>query len=415
MSAFTPVATVTQCAILVGGLGTRLGARTQHLPKPLMQCGDRPFLAWLMREMQRYGVEEFLLLAGHLSEEIERAVDGLRAFLPRPARIAISVEPRRAGTGGALHHARHLLQDRFLLCNGDSVFAAPLGPLLARAASTRGHWMMLRRMTETGRYGVVTLGTDDETVQRFAPSDEAGGPGLINAGIYLLERDLVGDLPDECSLEADILPRLAATGMLRAVTGSGWFLDIGVAHDLSRAQHELPAQLRRGALFLDRDGVLNHDHGWVGTRERFEWTPDGRHAVRAACDAGRHVFVVTNQSGIARGLYTEADFSELHRWILDEIQLAGGTIDDLRFCPYHADAAVARYRQESDWRKPAPGMILDLMRAWELDSARCTMIGDQAHDVAAARAAGITGHLTKGGDLLEILATEGVFAQAGAA
>lgn len=410
MSAFTPSATVTQCAILVGGLGTRLGARTQHLPKPLMPCGDRPFLAWLMREMQRYGVDEFLLLAGHLSDEIERAVDAIRAFLPRAARITISVEPQRAGTGGALRVARDQLHERFLLCNGDSVFAAPLGPLLARAAATRGPWMVLRRMAETGRYGVVTLAPDGETVRHFAASDPAGGTGLINAGIYLLERDLVRDLPEQCSLEADILPRLAHDGRLRAVTGAGWFLDIGIPEDLARAQHELPAQLKRGALFLDRDGVLNHDHGWVGTRERFEWTPDGRAAVRAACDAGRHVFVVTNQSGIARGLYTEADFAMLHRWILDEIHLAGGTIDDLRFCPYHADAAVARYRQDSDWRKPAPGMILDLLRAWELDPARCTMIGDQAHDVAAARAAGITGHLTQGGDLLDILATEGICA-----
>ena len=242
MAASPPVATVTQCAILVGGRGTRLGALTQSLPKPLMPCGDRPFLAWLMREMQRYGVDDFLLLAGHLSEEIERAVEGLRRFLPRPARIAISVEPQRAGTGGALHHARHLLHDRFLLCNGDSVFAAPLGPLLARAAERRGHWMMLRRMTETGRYGVVTLAADGEAVQRLAPSDIAGGPGLINAGVYLLERDLLDDLPAECSLEADILPTLARDAKLRAVTGSGWFLDIGIPDDLERAQVELRSE-----------------------------------------------------------------------------------------------------------------------------------------------------------------------------
>ena len=401
MFASTPRATVTQCAILVGGLGTRLGARTARLPKPLMPCGDRPFLAWLMREMQRYGVEEFLLLAGYLSDEIERAADAIRAVLPRPARIAISVEPRRAGTGGALHHARPLLHERFLLCNGDSVFAAPLGPLLARAAATGGHWMMLRHMPDTGRYGVATLAADGETVTRFAPSDRPGGPGLINAGIYLLERGLIADLTAECSLEADILPRLAG---LRAMVGTGWFLDIGVPEDLERAQVELPANLRRPALFLDRDGVLNHDHGWVGTRERFEWTPDGRAAVRAACAAGRHVFVVTNQSGIARGLYTEAEFEALHRWVLDEVQLAGGTIDDLRYCPAHPEAAVERYRRDSDWRKPAPGMILDLIRAWELTPGWCVLIGDQPSDVAAAEAAGIAGHLTRGGDLLDILA-----------
>jgi D,D-heptose 1,7-bisphosphate phosphatase len=404
--AFTPRATVAQCAILVGGLGTRLGAHTASLPKPLMPCGDRPFLAWLMREMQRYGVEEFLLLAGHLSDEIEAAVDGLRRFLPRPVRIAISVEPHRAGTGGALHHARALLHERFFLCNGDSVFDMPLGRMLARAAEIGGHWVALRRTEDTGRSGVVTLEPDGERVAHFAHAAALGHPGLINAGIYLLERDELGDIPAQCSLEADILPRLA----LRGVVGTGWFLDIGVPNDLARAQHELPARLRRPALFLDRDGVLNHDHGWVGTRERYEWTTQARAAVRAACESGRHVFVVTNQSGIARGLYTEEDFLDLHRWILDEVQASGGTIDDLRFCPFHEDAQVARYRKRSEWRKPAPGMILDLVRAWELDPARCVLIGDQPSDVAAAEAAGVVGHLTRGGDLLEILARERIAA-----
>ena len=82
----------------------------------------------------------------------------------------------------------------------------------------------------------------------------------------------------------------------------------------------MPARIRRRALFLDRDGVINHDHGWVGTRERFSFVAGAREAIRAATDAGWHVFVVTNQSGIARGLYDEAQFAALCGWMLDEIR-----------------------------------------------------------------------------------------------
>src|SRR5277367_18421 len=127
--------TVRQCAILVGGLGTRLGALTANTPKPLLPVGERPFLAWLMREFVRFGVEEFVLLTGYLSAQVETRVQALAGLLPREVRIVISEEPERAGTGGAVLYARDRLADRFLLCNGDSLFDCNLARLLADAAA----------------------------------------------------------------------------------------------------------------------------------------------------------------------------------------------------------------------------------------------------------------------------------------
>jgi D,D-heptose 1,7-bisphosphate phosphatase len=226
---------------------------------------------------------------------------------------------------------------------------------------------------------------------------------MINAGIYLFDRRIVDELTPACSLEADIMPRLAARGALRGTVGAGYFRDIGVPEDFARAQQEVPHVLHRRALFLDRDGVVNVDHGWVGTRERFEWGPGAREAIRAATEAGWHVFVVTNQSGVARGHYDEAAVVALHAWMTDEVRRAGGTIDDIRYCPFHEDAVVPAYRRASDWRKPAPGMLLDLMRAWELDPARCVLIGDQPSDMAAAEAAGIAAQRYEGGNLEELV------------
>jgi D-glycero-D-manno-heptose 1,7-bisphosphate phosphatase len=196
------------------------------------------------------------------------------------------------------------------------------------------------------------------------------------------------------------MPRLARAGALRGTVGEGYFRDIGVPEDFARSQTEIPATLRRRALFLDRDGVINVDHGYVGSRDRFEWIPGAREAIVAATRAGWHVFVVTNQSGIARGRYDQAAFHGLMDWIADEVRASGGTIDDLRHCPFHPDATVPAYRAHSDWRKPAPGMLLDLIRVWELDPARCVMIGDQQTDLEAARVAGVHGHLFSRGDLM---------------
>lgn len=405
-------ATVKQCAVLVGGLGTRLGSLTAGTPKPLLPCGDRPFLAWLLRELVRFGVTDILLLTGHLSDQVAAAAAAIEASLPRPARITISSEPFRAGTGGAAFHARERLHERFLLCNGDSLLDCNLANLLSAAAadddSVTGR-MLLRDLPDASRYGVVALDGDRVTGFRERPTPGSSAPGqastagLINAGIYLFRRRLLDALSPNCSLEADVMPKLAAAGALRGTVADGYFRDIGVPDDFARAQTEIPALLHRRALFLDRDGVLNVDHGHVGTRERFEWMPGALDAIRDATQAGWHVFVVTNQSGVARGHYDEDAVRALLDWMADEARRAGGTIDDVRYCPFHEDAQVEAYRRASDWRKPEPGMLLDLIRAWELDPARCVMIGDQPSDMAAASAAGVAGHLFSGGNLLEFV------------
>jgi len=388
--------------VLVGGLGTRLGAATAGTPKPMLTVGDRPFLAWLLREVMRYGMTDVLLLTGHLSGVVQDGLQALRDRLPRPVTLTVSKEPVRAGTGGALFHAREHLHNSFLLLNGDSLFDCDLTPALAgtEEPGVLGR-LMLRRLADASRYGVVE--TSGNRITAFRERPEPGQPGLINGGVYRLDRRIVDRTTAVCSLERDVLPDLARDGSLRGTESDGWFIDIGVPSDLDRAQHELPRRLVRPALFLDRDGVCNVDHGWVGTRERFEWVPGAKAAIRMAHARGWHVFIVTNQAGVARGLYDEAAVQDLHAWMLAEALRAGGTIDDFRYCPFHPEAVVPAYRRISSWRKPAPGMILDLLRAWELDPARCVLVGDQPTDMAAAAAAGVAGHLFPGGDLAEFV------------
>ena len=386
--------------MLVGGLGTRLGTLTANTPKPLLPCGDRPFLAWVLRELSRFGVEEAVLLTGHLGEKVEEALPGILATLPKQMRVTCAREPVQAGTGGALYHARGLLAERFLLCNGDSWLDTNLAHMLAAAASDPAEIvgrMLLRSLPDASRYGVVAL--DGERITGFRERPAPGAPGTINAGVYLLGRAVLDAIAPVCSLERDVLPGLANANRLRGTVADGYFIDIGIPSDFERAQTEIPAKLHRRALFLDRDGVINHDHGYVGHRERFEFVPGAKDAVRRAVDSGWHVFIVTNQSGIARGLYTEEEFAGLMAWVADEMRAAGATIDDLRYSPTHPEAPLEAYRREHHWRKPGPGMLLDLIAHWQLDPARCVMVGDQPTDLAAAEAAGVAGHLFPGGDL----------------
>lgn len=156
---------------------------------------------------------------------------------------------------------------------------------------------------------------------------------------------------------------------------------------------------RRPAAFLDRDGVLIEDTGYPHDPAQVRWVPGSRAAVKRLNEACYYVFVVTNQAGVAQGFYPEAQVAVLHSWMAERLAEAGAHIDAFEHCPHHPNAALPEYRRDCRRRKPAPGMIEDLLAGWPVDTARSFLIGDRPTDLAAAKAAGIAGHLFPGGDL----------------
>jgi len=145
----------------------------------------------------------------------------------------------------------------------------------------------------------------------------------------------------------------------------------------------------RKAAFIDRDGVLNEDRAYVYRIEDFHFIPGAIDALRCLQQAEFLLVLITNQSGIARGLFTEADYHRLDRYIREQLSLSGVNLHDALYCPHLPDGAVAQYRRDCECRKPKPGMLKRAAQDFDIDLSESILVGDRLSDLQAGRAAGV--------------------------
>ena len=221
-------------AILAGGLGTRLRSVVTDRPKVLAPVCGRPYLTYLLDQLAAASVREVVLLTGHRAEQVRDALGDIHAGL----RLIYSAEPAPLGTGGALRHALpHLSAPTIVLLNGDSYCDVDLEAFARfhRAASA-GVSLVLVRVPDATRFGLVRVGRSGR-VLRFDEKGTSQGPGWVSAGVYLIDRVLVAEVPPRpLSLERDLLPQWVAERRVRGFRCDGRFLDIGTPQSYALAE-----------------------------------------------------------------------------------------------------------------------------------------------------------------------------------
>ncbi len=372
---------IRQAVILAGGKGTRLGAITQSIPKPMLPiAGDRPFLDYLLEMVERHGYQDIILLGGYLGEVLEAAYDGRRIG---DATIRVLRETVPLGTAGALTVARETLDPRFLMMNGDAFFDINLRAL-EQASHRTGAMatLALRSVPDAARYGRVI--EDQGKVVAFLEKDpNRPGPGIINGGIYVLKReilDLVHDLP--CSLEQDVFPALVERGEIRGLRFDGYFLDIGLPETLEQGHRELPNVRARPAAILDRNALVDFAERDSSRPETFQWRKGAVEAIRTLNDRGYYVLVTSHRRG---------DEPRLNAAMQERLAPEGAHVD--RFARVHAIDDVTR--------KPNSNRLFEGM--WPIIGERSFYIGASGDDIEAARSAGFSAHLYDGGDLARLV------------
>lgn len=370
-----------EAIVLAGGFGTRLAHIVSDVPKPMAPVCGRPFLRFILDDLQKKGVERIILATGYKRECIEEFF----GTHYRGMEIVYSPEDTPLGTGGAIKRALSLCREDWVaVLNGDTYFDVDFSTL--DAVKRPGAVLLAaKRMRDFDRYGALEL--DGVTVTAFrekAPCAE----GLINGGVYLLERTALDAIEEDCfSFETAVLEPLAQQGNVLAVESAGYFIDIGVPEDYALAQETMKALAPvNKAAFFDRDGTINVDVHYLHRPEDLQFI-DGMPAfIKKWNDWGYKVIVVTNQAGIARGYYTENEMRALHRYMNERLAEYGSHIDAFYFCPHHPD-----FTGPCHCRKPEPGMIEDAIREFDLDPTQCILFGDQPWDVEAGAQCGVHG------------------------
>ena len=373
-----------ECVVLAGGKGTRLRSVVSDLPKCMAPVAGRPFLAWLLDDLREAGFDHIILSLGYKHEAVEAWV----ATRPDRDSITCVVEEEPLGTGGGVRLAlRQAREDAVFILNGDTFFGVDYPAMKAfHRQSGAQATLALKPLRDFDRYGEVTL--DGEGRITAFREKRPCAEGLINGGVYLLQRDALAEMPERFSLEKDYFEPKAESAGLAGFRSEGYFIDIGIPADYARAQRDFADGAYRSypydALLLDRDGVINvlRPNDYVKNIAEFVFCYGALEALRRLNPCFRRIVIVTNQRGVGRGLMTEADLAEIHDWMLARIREAGGRIDRIYVCTA-VDPADPR-------RKPNPGMAREVRADFpDIDFARSILVGDSASDLEFARRAGI--------------------------
>ncbi len=365
--------------ILTGGKGSRIKQFLRGKPKPMVKFNNKHFLNYLIQFFGKYNFNNIYLLTGYRSSIIFSKYHNKKFnFIP----IKCLNEKKPLGTGGALNSLKKIRKlNDFILVNGDTIFKINPNKLIkSKKKNSIGSIALLKREKKSANnLKLNNLGLKKNQLYLSRVNK------LINGGVYFFSKKILRYIPTKpSSLEDDILPYLINERKLNGIVFKDFFLDIGSLNDLKRSPFLLKKNFEKPAVFLDRDGVLNHDNGYVYKIKDFKLRKNVLKALKFIIKKGYYVFIVTNQAGIGKKKYKLSDFEKLHIFIKNKFSKLNIYFDDVKFSPFHPEAKIKKYRVKSNMRKPGNLMIKQIYRDWDIKHSKSFMIGDKKTDKLAA-------------------------------
>ncbi len=376
---------ITTAIILAGGFGTRLQSVVSDVPKPMATVCGKPFLYWLLRYCNRYGIKEVILSVGYKADIIENYFGN--TFQNISIKYCYEKEP--LGTGGAiLESLKHTSAQEVFVLNGDSFFNINLKDFYFQHTHHKSSLSLaLKDMEKFERYGVVKINSSSRITAFEEKKNTA--KGNINAGVYILNRNLFSNknLSGKFSFEKDLMEKFVSQETISGFIFHDYFIDIGIPEDYEKVNKEFWkfSVDNTWTLFLDRDGVINKkiENDYVRNLSMFEWLPGAKEAICKLSKIFGRIIVVTNQQGVGKGLMTEEDVVTVNNFLSKEVEQSGGKVDAFYFAPH------LKSENHPD-RKPQTGMALRAKNDFpEIDFTKSIIVGDSVSDMEFGKKLGM--------------------------
>ncbi len=366
-------------AVLVGGKGSRLNKITKKTPKPLIKIDKRKFLDHLLIKLAKYKFRNIYLLCSYKKKIFYKFYHNKRIH---KSIIKCIDEGTPKGTGGALYKLKNKVSEKFLVVNGDTFFNINYQNLI-NTNLKKFYTCIGIIKTKSFKYNkkIINLSISKNGTLNFSRKKTY----LMNGGVYLFNKKIFKFIKKgNLSLENDILNKIINKKKAKGIMFKGNFIDIGTPKKLSFIKKN-SNYLKNKTVFLDRDGVINKEFGYILNYKKFKFLKGVKKAIKYINDKNYLVIIITNQAAVGKSLLSEEKLLNIHKKMQHSLwNFNKSYIDDIFYSPYYKDSIIKKFKKNKFDRKPKPGMIFKAIKKWNIDEKNSFFIGDKKSDKLAA-------------------------------
>ena len=364
--------------ILAGGKGSRLKDIIGNYQKCIVKINNRPFLNYILNHFSKYNFDKIYILAGKGSSKVYSLYHNKEFNF---IKVICLKEKKPMGTGGSLYKLKNKI-DNFILVNGDSILDIDVKRFLPRNQNTICKMSLVEKNNYASNKTLSNLNLINKKVVI-----NKNKKNFMNGGIYFFNKKIFKFIQNKkLSLEEEILPNLIKE---KKITGElydkNFFFDIGTKKNFLRSGLFLKKNFSKPAFFLDRDGVINYDYGYVSKFSNFKFRKGVIKGLNFLIKNKYYIFIITNQAGIAKKKFTVDEFKLLHIKLKNYLAKKNIFFDAVSYCPHHKDGKISKYTKNCSFRKPDNGMVRNIFQKWDINIKKSFFIGDKFTDEKCAK------------------------------